>query len=89
MKIPLDMFQLDFVKYVGRKFFWIYSRLLWAYLTYKKNIATLSLYISPKTLSSTGKRLISHKKRLFFWLMRLKIGLRPCKSYLQKTPPGK
>ena len=45
MKFPLDMFQLDFVKYVGRKFFWIYSRILWAYLTYKKNIATLLLYI--------------------------------------------
>ena len=45
IEFPLDTFQLDFVKYVGRKFLWIYSRILWAYLTYKKNIATLSLYI--------------------------------------------
>ena len=45
MEFPLDMFHFDFIEYVGRKFVWIYSRFLWAYLTYKKNIATLSLYI--------------------------------------------
>ena len=28
MEIPLDMFQLDFVEYVGRKFVWIYPRIL-------------------------------------------------------------
>ena len=52
MEYPLDMFQLDFIEYVGMNFLWICSKPIWDSLSCKENVATLSLYIFHEKLST-------------------------------------